>query len=63
MKYYETLKEELQAKKIKQFHILQLNDPRDVMSTIRFSVYYLDKESGLNIVWPKDAHNRKKSNR
>jgi hypothetical protein len=54
----ETQKE--QIKKAKRAYLMTLNDPRDGMSALRFAVY-LDAGSGLDILWPSDSHEGKKS--
>jgi hypothetical protein len=54
----QTQKEQLQN--AKRAYIMALNDPKDAMSTQRFSVY-LDNGNGLDILWPSDSHEGKKS--
>lgn len=49
-----------QIKKSKNAYLITLNNPRDGMSTLRFSVY-LDNGEGLQILWPSDSEKGKKS--
>ena len=49
-----------QVKESKNAYLITLNDPRDGMSTLRFAVY-LDNGKGLEVLWPSDSHEGKKS--
>jgi len=44
-----------QIKEAKRAYLTVLNNPRDGMSALRFSVH-LDSGDGLDILWPSDSH-------
>ncbi len=52
--------QEEQIKQAKRAYLMTLNDPRDGMSALKFSVY-LDSGNGLDVLWPSDSQEGKKS--
>lgn len=53
-----TIKEQLQA--AKRCYIILLNNPKDAAAVFRYAVY-CETADGLQILWPSDAHDSKKS--
>lgn len=47
--------QEQQIREALRAYIIQLNDPKDGMSWVRYSVY-LDSGNGLEVLWPGDCH-------
>ena len=57
--YYQLTQQE-KIKQAKRAYLITLNTPKDGMGTLRFAVY-LDASEGLEVLWPSDSHDGKKS--